>query len=305
MAAPIYGAIEGGGSKFALLLASDPDRALARGAVPTSTPDATLAGCIRFFQRAQAEHHVTMAALGVACFGPVDLDHQSPTYGYVTATPKPGWHYADIVGPLRRAFGLPVGWDHDVVGALLGERRWGAAQGVDPVLYITVGTGVGVGVFANGAPVHGLLHPEAGHLSVRRLAGDTYPGDCPFHGDCLEGLVCAPAIVERAQRTNPAIRAAADVPLDDPLWDIVATYLAMGIANLTLTLSPQRIVLGGGVMRHQGLMERIHTHLREHLHGYLNHPLLLHHLDRYVVPPQLGDAAGICGALELARLAEG
>ncbi len=291
----VFGAIEGGGTKFVLLAGADPEHIVERAVVPTTTPKETIAACVDFFVRLKARY--ALAGLGVACFGPVDLNPTSRTYGYVTTTPKPGWAFTDVVGPLRRALGVPIGWEHDVTGALLGERRWGAARDHDPVMYIVVGTGVGGGAFVNGAPLRGLVHLEMGHLLMPDLPGDQFAGACPFHGRCLEGLISGPAIAQRAGRPAGALGE------QDPLWGLVAEYLAMALMDCTLLLSPRRIVLGGGVLRQRQIIPMVREALRRRLNGYVQHPLLAERLDEYVVPSALGDEAGAFGALEIARLA--
>jgi fructokinase len=291
----LFGAIEGGGTKFVLLVGRSPTDTVRRATIPTTSPEETLARCIAFFREAPAEQRV--AAVGVGMFGPVDLDRRSATYGSITSTPKVGWRNTDVVGPLAKALGVPIGWEHDVTAALLGERRWGAAAGLDPVLYMTVGTGVGAGVFVNGAPLHGLLHPEMGHLLLPALPGDDFSGACPFHGRCLEGLVSGPAIAKRAGRP------AEELPAASPIWSIVAEYLAMALMNYSLVLSPRRIVIGGGVLHQAALLPRVRQSLRRTLADYLQHPLLRERLDEYVAPSALGDDAGVLGALELAQQA--
>lgn len=293
--ASVLGAIEGGGTKFVLLAGNGPEDVLRRRVIATTTPEETLARCIGFFQDVQKER--SLPAVGIGMFGPVDLNPDSATYGYITATPKAGWSYTDVVGPLRAALGVPIGWEHDVGAALLGERRWGAAAGLDPVIYLTVGTGVGGGVYANGAPLHGLLHPEMGHLLLPALPGDDFPGVCPFHGRCLEGLVSGPAI---ARRTG---RPAGELTVDHPVWALVAEYLAMALMNYTLVLSPHRIVIGGGVLHQRQLLPLVRAALVRRLAGYLQHPFLLDAPDEYVVAAALGDDSGILGALEVARAA--
>jgi fructokinase len=291
----VLGGVEGGGTKFSCLLGRGPDEVVATRTFPTAGPAETLEQVVRFFQEEAAGHR--LAAIGMACFGPIDLDPSSPTYGYVTTTPKIPWVNADVVGFLRQRLGVPVGWDTDVNGAALGERRWGAAQGADPAVYITVGTGIGGGAYVNGAPVHGLLHPEMGHLLVPRLDGDEFPGVCPYHGRCLEGVASGTALTARAGRP------ARELAPDDPLWELEARYRAWGVKTITDILSPQRIVLGGGVMEQRQLFPRIRTHVVALHNGYLRHPAILNAIDTYIVPPGLGGRAGVLGALELARLA--
>jgi fructokinase len=291
----LVGAIEGGGTKFVLLVGTGPSDIRRRRVIPTTTPVETLAACVAFFRETQLEQD--LAAIGVGMFGPIDVNPLSATYGFITTTPKAGWSFTDVVGPLRVASGVPIGWEHDVTAALLGERRWGAAAGLDPVLFVTVGTGVGAGAYVNGAPLHGLLHPEMGHLLMPALPGDAFPGACPFHGRCLEGLVSGPAIAQRAGKP------AAELPADSPIWDLVAEYLAIALMDYSLVLSPRRIVVGGGVLHQQHLLPRVRSALRRRLANYLSHPLLLDRLDDYVTPSALGDDAGALGALEVAWLA--
>lgn len=291
----VFGAIEGGGTKFVLLAGRGPDDVHRRLVIPTGTPAETLAACIAFFRDVQREQD--LAAIGIGMFGPIDVDQLSSTFGYITTTPKAGWAFTDVVGPLQAALHVSIGWEHDVTAALLGERRWGAAAGLDPVIYVTVGTGVGAGAYVNGAPMHGLLHPEMGHVLMPTLPGDDFMGACPFHGRCLEGLISGPAIARRAGVP------AEELPANSPTWQMVAEYLAIALMDYSLVLSPRRIVLGGGVLHQQRLLPLVCSALRRRLAGYLAHPLLQDNVAEYVVASALGDDAGILGALEVARLA--
>lgn len=291
----VFGGVEGGGTKFKCLLGRGPDDVVASYTLPTKGAEETLEAIIQFFREASAGYQ--LEALGVACFGPIDLNPESPTYGHVTNTPKQGWINADVVGVLQKQFAVPVGWDTDVNGAALGERRWGAARDADPAVYITVGTGIGGGAYVNGAPVHGLLHPEMGHLLVPRRDGDDLVGVCPYHPDCMESLASGPALAARIGRP------AQDLPPDHPVWDLEAFYLAWGVKAISDVISPQRIVMGGGVMEQQHLFPRIHRHFQALHNGYLRHPMILDAIETYIVPPGLGDRAGVLGAIELARLA--
>jgi fructokinase len=224
----------------------------------------------------------------------------APYFGHITTTPKQGWHNADIVGPLQAALRLPVGFDTDVNGAALGEYRWGAAQGLDTVVYLTVGTGLGGGGLVGGKLIHGLLHPEMGHMLLRRdPAVDPFPGFCVYHGDCFEGLVCGPAIAARWGKP------AHELAPDHPAWDLEADYLAQGLVNIILVLSPQRILLGGGVMDQAHLFPRIHRKVQEKLNGYIQKPEILEQIEQYIVPPGLGGRAGVLGAIALAEAAAG
>lgn len=291
----LLGGIEAGGTKFVCAVAAGPDAILAETRFPTTTPAANIAQAKDFFA-AQAATHGPVSAIGIASFGPVDPNPASPTFGYITTTPKPGWAHVDLAGPFRQAFGVPVGFDTDVNGAALAEGRWGAAQGLDTFVYLTVGTGIGGGAQVNGRLVHGLLHPEMGHVHVPHdKVRDPYPGGCPYHQDCLEGLAAGPALEARW-----GVRAET-LPGDHPAWDLEANYLAAGLLPQILILSPQRIILGGGVMDQQQLFPRIRAEVKRLLNGYLQVPAILNDIDHYIVPPALGARAGVLGAIALAQ----
>ena len=287
----MLGGIEAGGTKFICAVGSGPDD-LVKSQFPTTTPEATLSQVVQFFRNNGGRD---LEAIGIGSFGPVDLDLASPTYGYITSTPKPGWSNFDLVGSVVKALKVPVGFDTDVNAALLGEWRWGAAQGLANAIYLTIGTGIGGGVMVHGQVVHGLVHPEIGHLRLPHdLALDPFPGNCPFHKDCLEGLASGPAIEKRW-----GVKATA-LPADHRAWELEAHYLALALANLTLTISPQRILLGGGVMQQPHLFRMIRDEFAFVLNGYVRHPDILDHLDQYIVPPKLGGDAGVVGSLFLA-----
>lgn len=288
----LFAGIELGGTKVVIGFGSGPEDLEPLVRIPTTTPSETLAEVARVLE-ARARTH-GLAAIGVASFGPVALDPASAHYGRILRTPKPHWSDADLLGPLGR-FGVPVGLATDVGGAALAEGRWGAASGLSDHIYVTVGTGVGVGAVVNGALVRGVLHPEAGHLPVRRAAGDDYAGSCPFHGGCLEGLVSGPALAARLGRGGETIAAG------DPVWTLVAGYLAQMAAALTYMLAPQRIVLGGGVGANAHLLDQVRAALRAELGGYLPHLDSDAAMDLYLQPPGLGDRSGVLGALALAR----
>lgn len=292
----IYGAIEAGGTKFVCCIGSGPDDLRAELRFPTTTPEETLDRAIRHL-REQSEIHGPLAAIGIASFGPVDLDRNSETWGHVTSTPKARWAQTDLAGPVASALGVPVAFDTDVNGAALGEWRWGAARGLDTFAYITVGTGIGGGGMVGGSLMHGLVHPEMGHMLLPRNPGDPFEGCCPFHGDCLEGLASGPAIEARWGRP------AAELPKDHPAWQLEAEYLALACVNLTVTLSPQRIILGGGVMQQRQLFPEIHHRLQERIAGYIKSPTIEGAVESYIVPPDLGGRAGVLGALAFAQLA--
>lgn len=278
------GAVEAGGTKFVCAIGSGPHD-LIRTTFPTTTPGETLGQVVEFFCGHAREH--PLAALGVASFGPVDLDAQSPTFGFITSTPKPGWSNVDICGVLQRGLGVPVAFDTDVNGAALAEARWGAARGLDNILYVTVGTGIGGGALVHGSPVHGLVHPEMGHILIPQDPEDSFSGACPFHGNCFEGLASGLAMELRWGAKAEALAS------DHPAWGLEARYLALGLANLVCVLSPRRIVIGGGVMRNPNLLPLIRKRLKECLGGYVQTP--------EIVPPLLGDDAGVLGGIALAE----
>jgi len=291
---PVYGAIEAGGTKFVCAVGTGPEDIHAVERIPATSPHETLGRCINFF-RSQPK----IEALGIGCFGPIELDRRSPAYGHVTTTPKAGWQHTDVVGPLGEALGVSVGWDTDVNGAALGEARWGAARGLDTAVYVTIGTGIGGGALSGGRLAHGLVHPEMGHLLLPIEPDDLgFAGACPFHGArCWEGVASGPAIEKRWGRRAETLEA------DHPAWDMEARYIASGLATLVLVLSPQRLILGGGVMEAGHLFPMVRKHLQTALAGYVQAEALLSGIDDYVVPPALGTRAGIVGALALAELA--
>ena len=286
----LFGGIEAGGTKFACAVGSGPDSIRAETMIPTAAPGETLGAAVAFFRA-----HGPIAALGIASFGPLDLDAASPTWGRLTTTPKPGWAGVDLVAPFRRALGVPVALDTDVNGAALAEHRWGAGRGADPFVYLTVGTGIGGGAVVHGRCLRGLVHPEMGHLRVPRdPRADPFPGACPYHGDCLEGLASGDAMARRWGAR------AETLPPDHPAWDLEARYLALGLVSVIAVLSPGRIVVGGGVMRAARLLARVRRAVVELLGGYLDAPALGEGIEGYLVPPALGERPGVLGALALA-----
>lgn len=292
---PLYGGIEGGGTKFNCILAYGPGQIVAEARIPTTSPEETLSQVIKFFRDHRGRG---LSALGLANFGPLDLNPSSATFGYLTATPKKGWSNTDLLTPLRKAFGLPLGLDTDVNGAAYAEYLWGAAQGLDTFIYLTIGTGIGGGVMANGALLHGQTHPEAGHILLPHdVQRDPFAGVCPFHANCFEGLASGPAIQQRWG--TPA----EDLPENHPAWALEAEYIAAALMNEILLLSPQRIILGGGVMRAKWLFPLIHKRVRKLLAGYVSHPHLVEQIQTYIVPPELGSKAGVLGAIGLAQQA--
>jgi fructokinase len=290
----MLGGIEAGGTKFICGVGTGPED-LQTASFPTRTPQDTIPEVLRFFRESGG---TALRSLGIASFGPVDLDKSSPTFGHVTSTPKVGWANFDFLGALKGGLGIPISFDTDVNAAMLGEMRWGAARGLSDAMYITVGTGIGGGIIAGGRIVHGLIHPEMGHLRIPHdLARDPYPGMCTYHGDCLEGLACGPAI-EARWRTS-----ARDLPDSHPAWALEAHYLALAVLNCSLTVSPKRILLGGGVMSKQHLFPMIRDEFCHLANGYLRHQVVLEELDKYILAPQLGSRAGVLGSLVLAEQA--
>lgn len=290
---PLFGGIEAGGTKFVCAVGTDPNDLRAETRFPTTTPEETIGQAIAFFEE-QARQE-PLAAIGISSFGPVDPNPNSPTFGYITTTPKPGWAHTDFAGFIGRALGVPVGFDTDVNGAALGEHRWGAAQGLDTFIYLTIGTGLGGGGMVNGKLIHGLIHPEMGHIRPPRHPDDDYPGACPFHGDCFEGMAAGPALEGRWGQRGETL------PIDHPAWEIEAHYLAMGLVNFICTLSPQRIIMGGGVMEQTQLFPLIRQKVQALLNGYVQSPSILEQIDEYIVPPGLGKRAGVLGAIALAQ----
>ncbi|MDH3215157.1 MAG: ROK family protein [Candidatus Krumholzibacteria bacterium] len=291
----LYGSIEGGGTKFVCTVASGPHDIRDELRYPTTAPDETIGRAIAFFEKQQKKHG-RLSALGIGSFGPIDVDPDSPTWGYVTSTPKAGWSNTDFVGRIRARFDIPIAWDTDVNAAALGEHVWGAAKGLDTFIYITVGTGFGGGGMVRGKLMHGLVHPEMGHIALPHDHDtDPYPGRCPFHGDCLEGMAAGPAISERWGVSGK------ELPPDHEAWVLEAEYLALGLRTFVCTLSPQRIIMGGGVMQVESLFPLVRARLQKLLNGYVQHPSLIDNIDNYVVPPALGKQAGMLGGVALAQ----
>ena len=287
----MVGGVETGGSKVVCAIGTGPPDIRARIRIPSGEPGRTLGEAVAFFRA----HATPVAAIGIASFGPIDLDPRSATFGFITTTPKPGWAHTDVVKPFRDALGVPVAFDTDVNGAALGEHRWGAGRDVDPFVYVTVGTGIGGGGVVNGRRLHGLVHPEMGHLRLPHdRAADPFAGTCPYHGDCLDGLASGRALRERWGAP------AESLPPDHPAWPLEAEYLALGLVGIIGVLSPKRIVLGGGVMQQPALLPRVRRRVVELLAGYVRAREVVHDIEHYVVPPGLGADAGVLGALALA-----
>jgi fructokinase len=291
----IFGGVELGGTKVVCVVGRG-NVVDAEQVIPTSEPVGTLAEAVAFFE-AERSDGLSVAAVGVASFGPVELRRTSPLFGHVTDTPKPGWSGVDVVGPLQAALGVPVGFDTDVNGAALAEGRYGAAAGLDTYVYVTVGTGIGGGAVVGGRLVHGLVHPEIGHVAVPREPGDDFPGSCPFHGDCLEGMTSGAALAERFGAPAETLSGA---PRERAVA-CAAWYLGHGLRSVVYALAPERVVIGGGVSRLEGLFPLLRRGLRESLGGYPRLPE--RDAESFVVPTGLAGRAGAIGALMLAELA--
>ncbi len=284
------GALEAGGTKMVCAIGNEKGEILEQISIPTETPELTVPKLISFYQDKGIE------ALGIGCFGPIDLNRGSNTYGYITTTPKLAWQNYNITGAFEKALGIPVGFDTDVNASVLGEYTWGIGRGLNSCIYITIGTGIGTGIIVDGRLVHGMLHPEGGHILLHKLPGDDYRGFCPFHENCFEGLAAGPAIEGRWGRK------AGELSEESRVWELEAEYIAQALVNYTCILSLQRIILGGGVMHQKQLFPLIRSRFRELLNGYLK-TKELEDLDSFIVPQSLDDKQGIMGALKLGLMA--
>lgn len=281
------GAIEAGGTKIVCGIGNEHGGIEERISFPTEQPERSLAEIISYFEGKGVE------AIGIGTFGPINLDPASESYGCITTTPKPGWSGFPFLGTLKASFDIPFGWDTDVNAAAYGEAIWGAAKGLDSCVYYTIGTGIGVGIYSESKLVHGLVHPEGGHIRTRRHADDSFAGICPYHGDCLEGMAAGPAIEQRFGIN------ASELHVDHKAWELEAYYIAEALTTAILMLSPKKIILGGGVMHQKQLFPLIRAKVQQSLNGYVSSDSLLADMDNYIVPPGLGDNAGLCGALAL------
>ncbi|SFR69064.1 ROK family protein [Anaeromicropila populeti] len=286
----LLGGLEAGGTKMVCAVGDENGKLIDRKVFPTETPDVTIPAMISYFKDFPVE------AIGIGSFGPLDLDRKSETFGYITSTPKPFWGNVNLRGAFLEEFHIPVGIDTDVNGAALAEATWGAGAGCDVVLYITIGTGVGVGVCIGGKLLHGLVHPEAGHILLEKLPNDTYSGKCPFHPNCLEGLAAGPAIEGRWGKK------AIELADSEGVWKMEAEYVSQALVNYILTYSPNKIVLWGGVMHQPQLFPMIRNGVVNKLNGYIRHDAIVKNIEEYIVAPKLGDDPGIMGALRLGYL---
>lgn len=287
----ILGAIEAGGTKIICGIGDETGQLIDKIHFPTKSPEETMPLIIDYFKDKDIK------ALGIGTFGPVDVNPESDTYGYILDTPKPGWSMYPFLDTIKKEINVPTVIDTDVNGAALGESMWGAAKDVSSCLYITIGTGVGAGFYTNGALLHGLLHPEMGHILLKKHEADSFSGRCPFHGDCLEGLASGPAIEERFNEK------AFNLDETHIAWEIESYYIAQALINYTMILSPEKIILGGGVMKQKQLFPMVHKYFIEMMNGYIKKPELKENIENYIIYPGLGDHSGTYGSLALATLA--
>ena len=282
------GALEAGGTKMVCAIGDENGNIEERVSIPTKTPEETIPLLVDFFKQREID------ALGIGCFGPLELNPKAEKYGYITTTTKLAWRNFDFLGSMKNAMQCPVGFDTDVNGSVLGEVTFGQAKGKSCALYLTIGTGIGAGIYIEGKLLHGMLHPEAGHVLITRKETDIYEGKCPYHKNCLEGLASGPAIEGRYGKK------ATDLAEEEDVWDLEADYIAQALTGYILTLSPEIIILGGGVMHQMQLFPLIRKKVTEYLGGYVNTEELSD-MEHYIVPASLHDDQGIMGCLELAR----
>ena len=296
----LYGALEAGGTKMVCAVGNENGVILDQETIPTTTPDETMPKVIEYFKAKIAPElpdDDKIVSLGIACFGPVDVRKGAKTYGNILNTPKIPWRNFPMVQTMKDALGgIPIGFDTDVNGSLLGEATWGCAKGLTDAIYFTIGTGIGMGAMSGGNLIHGMLHPEAGHLIMSRVQGDEYKGHCPSHGACFEGMACGPAIEDRWGKSAKEL---ADRP---EVWELEAKYIAQALTDITITLSPQKIILGGGVMSQSQLFPLIRKYLAEYINDYIS-TKELRNMSAYVCPAALNGNQGIMGAVKLAVMA--
>jgi fructokinase len=292
----MFGGVEAGGTKFVCLIGTGPDDIGETQRIDVTSPTNTLGAALRFFRRA-VDSGRRVDAIGIGSFGPIELRRDRPRYGWITTTPKPGWSGTDVVRPFADAFGIPIGFDTDVNAAALAEGRWGAARGLGSFVYLTLGTGVGGGAMVDGKPLHGLVHPEMGHVTVPRYPGDRFDGTCPFHGDCFEGLASGPAIAARFGRRAELLEGGDR----EAAARLAGFYLAAGVRSIVYALAPERVVIGGGLSQMPGVLAAARAELRGQLKGYPGLPE--HHEKEFLVPAHLRGMAGPAGTLILAEQA--
>ena len=287
----IMAAVEAGGTKFNCGLGDENGNIIDQVSIPTTTPEETMKKVIEYFKDKKFD------VMGVGSFGPIDPIKGSKTYGHITKTPKAYWSDYNLIGELKKHFDVPMEFDTDVNGAALAEAWWGAGKGFKNVMYITVGTGIGAGATVDGKMLQGLTHPEMGHISVKRHPEDTFEGTCSFHGDCLEGMAAGPAIEKRWGKKG------IELAEDNRVWEMEAYYLSQALVNYILILSPEKIIIGGGVMKQKQLFPLIHKNVKEMLNGYVDKKEILEDIENYIIYPGLGDYAGFIGSFALGKLA--
>ncbi|MEJ2306265.1 MAG: ROK family protein [candidate division WOR-3 bacterium] len=291
-----FGGIESGGTKIVCAVGTKPEDLRDEFRFSTTTPAETIETIIDYFKKQDKKEK--LSALGIGSFGPVDLDKESPTYGYITSTPKTKWQNTNFYGKIKEAFDIPIEFDTDVNAAALGEHEWGAARNLANFIYITIGTGIGGGGIINGDSLHGLLHPEMGHIFVpHNKTEDPFEGTCPFHKDCFEGLASGTAIRARWGKKGETLEA------NHPAWNLEAKYISLAVINYICTLSPEKIILGGGVMKQKQMLPLIQKRVKTLLNNYIKAPEITNHINQYIVLPELGDDAGVLGAIALAKRA--
>lgn len=290
-----FGAVEAGGTKFICGVGDPSGKLISDCRIETRTPEVTLSEVVRFFKEQELVLGAPLQGVGIGSFGPLDLEPRSASFGRITSTPKPGWSNADIPGFLSHHLNCPTNIDTDVNAAAYGEYLWGAGQNLHSLVYFTIGTGIGGGAVLNGTPIHGLVHPEMGHILIDHdFKRDPFPGICPYHKDCFEGLATGPSLEARWKMKPETI------PADHPAWDLEAYYIARALHSVITILSPQRIILGGGVMQQEFLMPKIRSLVQESLNGYVASETIVKEIDQYIVSPGLGKQAGVLGSLALA-----
>lgn len=285
----LYGAIEAGGTKFVCAVGNKENEIIDKIIIKTMTPKETMPQVIHFFKK------YNLASMGIGCFGPININECSKTYGYILATPKIAWQHYNFLGELRQHFSFPIAWETDVNVAAYGELLLGAAKGKRSCLYVTIGTGVGGGYVTQDGFIPTLLHGEMGHIHLKRLENDNFVGNCPFHRDCVEGMLSGPALEKRFGKRGE------EIPNNDSNWDIIAYYIAQALYTYTMILSPEQIVLGGGVMQRGHLYPLIHKYFETMNAGYIDFTQLGEQVDKYIVAPALAEHSAIVGAIELAK----
>lgn len=290
----LYGGIEAGGTKFVCAIGSNPEDLQNEVRFETTSPKETIKRTLEYFKEQNLKEK--LLSIGIGAFGPVELNRDSSNYGFITSTPKPGWNNINIYGLIKEELKIPVGFNTDVNAAALGEYEWGAGQGLNNFIYLTIGTGIGGGAIINGRLLHGLQHPEMGHIFIPQdIKADPYKGNCPFHKNCFEGLASGPAMKNRWGKSPE------DLNKNHKAWDLEVQYISLALTNYICTLSPERIIIGGGIMEQKNLLPLIHSSVKKMLNNYIHMEEFTDNIEKYIVLPSLGKKAGILGALVLAK----